>query len=196
LDGKSLIDNAIQALITTGLLSFFAIYLKSHFDKKLESFRQDLLEKTHARKALFDKEMEFYKELSRAFTSIVDGCKYFSGGITTGDPNETRVEREKRELLPVKAAYNVVYDLINAEQPFYPADLQDRLQDFLRRVSRHIDRHEIIISEMARKGWSSPDSSSWMDLSRGAEEIIKHVEDTRGIVKGRIEQYRASGGKG
>jgi hypothetical protein len=190
LNWESLIDKTIQALITTGLLSLVAIYLKTHFDKKLESFKQDLLEKTHARKALFEKEMEFYEDLSRAFASIDDGCKYFRGGMTKGDPNETRVDEEKRELLPVRKAYNDAYNLIEAKQPFYPADLRDQLQDFLRLVSRHIDKHGTIISDMAKRGWNSPDERSWMDLSRGAEEIIEHIEGTRATIRDRIEQYR------
>jgi hypothetical protein len=140
-DWQSLLEKALQPVITTALLFVFTIYLKSQLDRKLESFKQDLIQRTQVRKALIDREVAFYEELFRALSTIVDGCKYFGLRVVSTDPNEPRVDREKRKLAPLQKAYNIVYDLAEAQQLFYPEDLHNRLQDFLGLLHRHITRH-------------------------------------------------------
>jgi len=194
LDWKLLSEYVPQTALTALLLTVFTIYLRSRLDRKLESLKQELLEKTHARSALFEKEMEFYEELSAALSTIENGCKYLRSQFGLGNSEETRIEKEKRELLPVKTAYNNIIRLSGRKQLFYPEELHNRLEDFLRLVYGQICRHELMISDMVIKGWTNPDSDSWKRLVDGAEEILSHVEQMRTIVRRRIEHYRGGGG--
>jgi hypothetical protein len=116
------LDKVLPGLIS-GLISGLLIVgvgtvLKGYFDRKIEALKSDLSWKTHARKALFDRETEFYLKLSPALASLQDVLLNVTASTSLNSPDKTALERRQDTQQKLCKTYNEVIALARANRPF------------------------------------------------------------------------------
>jgi hypothetical protein len=167
-------DSITEKLLIAAIPSLLVLIAAWLLNRKLESFKHDLLSKVHARKFLFEKEMEFYERLFRALTELRNPIAECTSPIVRKPVDETWVQYEQKNYAEVAKAYNELYNAVLSFRPFYPEVIYSEAESLLRTCYRRQRIHDDMISELTR---SEKDASKARQQVRETSETVFDIDD-------------------
>ena len=176
---------SVPTIITIGGGSLLAWF----FNRKLESFKQDILGRVHARKILIEKEMEFYSKLFNVFTDLRDVMTEFTSPIVRHPPDETHLERQRKQFMRGVGPFNELYTITWSYRPFYPDSLNTQLDELRKLTHTRLNYYEEMLNDIIEKNRKdSSDPRLYGKVSEMSEEILKRTDLIIASVKARIDK--------
>lgn len=162
-------------VVTIGLLSWIAkLWLSSSLEKiraKNEAMGRELqahLDKNlHVHKLQFEKELRIYEAIWAALVDVRSDVLQLRPKHDTVDENESEDERRRRRLSNATDSFNLFWDQVNKERPFYDESVFAELQDLL----------GLMRGEMIDYGiFTKHDTHYWKQAEENADAIVKKVD--------------------
>lgn len=182
-------EATLEKLLIAGVPSVLVVVATWWLNRKLESFKHDLLTKVHAKKLLFEKEMEFYEHLFRALTELRDPIAEFTATVISRPRDETLVQWEQNNYSAFSAAYNELYNAVLSYRPFYPEAIYSEAEKLLKTCYRRQNHHEIMISYLIQEHQDTPRPKDNKKVREDSEQVLEMTNQLIATVKSRIEKY-------
>jgi len=182
-------DPLLQSVITAVFSGILVALATWHLNRKLESFKHDLIHKVNARKILIEKELEFYAKLFEVLTDLRSLMAELTNPVIRELPGETMLSRNQSMHARILEPFNKLYTLSWSYRPFYPDSLYPRVDELRKLTHRCLVQIEGLCQNMIenrRDNHCDPDR--WRDAQNAAKKIEETTEALIGDVRARIDK--------
>jgi hypothetical protein len=175
--GKNLATREDIAEITDKIES-----VKIEYAKELESLKSHLNAKFHAHTVRFEKEFMVFEELWACLVDLRDATRRLRPVMDYANPKDPEVAKERLESFA--NAYDLFYNVVHKNRPFFPQEVFEILRQLMKLVFGEASDYQM--------GWSSPrefDPNYWKTAEKNAREILEEIEAVCETIRKRIKEY-------
>jgi hypothetical protein len=155
--------------------------------KQVEFIKGEIGAQLYVHQMRYQNEFQLLKALSEKIIDLRNSALSLRPVIDSFDPNEPEDERKKRRLDRYFEAGRALYQLSEAQKPFYPEEIYEAVS----KLDKTVWKEVVGYKHGSEKSPSFDHKKYWEQAADNAKEITSIVDEVMGLIRKRIQYWES-----